>query len=82
MAHTALVHADGHTPDVAGLITEMAERTTSGYVFGGLSASRGANVQFAVGGSGSLAGQGAAGGVFGGGLSGWPSVPTWRCFRA
>lgn len=70
VAHTALVHADGNTPDVAGLIAEMAERTTSGYVFGGLSASRGASVQFAVGGNGNLAGQGAAGGVFGGGLSG------------
>lgn len=70
VAHTALVHADGNTPDVAGLIAEMAERTTSGYVFGGLSASRGDSVQFAVGGSGNLAGQGAAGGVFGGGLSG------------
>jgi small ligand-binding sensory domain FIST len=70
VAHTALVHADGSTPDVAGLIAEMAERTTSGYVFGGLSASRGASVQFAVGGSGNLAGQGAAGGVFAGGLSG------------
>lgn len=70
VAHTALVHADGNTPDVAGLIAEMAERTTSGYVFGGLSASRGDSVQFAVGGGGNLAGQGAAGGVFGGGLSG------------
>lgn len=69
-AHTALVHADGHTPDVAGLIAEMAARTTSGYVFGGLSASRGASVQFAVGGSGNLAGHGGAGGVFSGGLSG------------
>jgi len=39
-------------------------------VFGGLSASRGASVQFAVGGDGNLAGQGAASGVFGGGLSG------------
>jgi len=70
VAHTALVHADGQTPDVAELITEMAERTTGGYVFGGLSASRGASVQFAVGGSGNLAGHGSAGGVFGGGLSG------------
>lgn len=70
VARTALVHADGSTPDVAGLIAEMAERTTSGYVFGGISASRGASVQFAVGGSGNLAGQGAAGGVFAGGLSG------------
>lgn len=70
VARTALVHADGHTPDVAGLIAEMAERTTSGYVFGGLAASRGASVQFAVTGNGNLAGHGAAGGVFGGGLSG------------
>ena len=70
VARTALVHADGHTPDVAELIAEMAERTTSGYVFGGLAASRGASVQFAVAGDGNLAGHGAAGGVFGGGLSG------------
>ncbi|MBP7606380.1 MAG: hypothetical protein KA752_04985, partial [Giesbergeria sp.] len=70
VARTALVHADGHTPDVAELIAEMAERTTSGYVFGGLAASRGASVQFAVTGNGNLAGHGAAGGVFGGGLSG------------
>lgn len=70
VAHTALLHADGHTPDVAELIAEMAERTTSGYVFGGLAASRGASVQFAVTGNGNLAGHGAAGGVFGGGLSG------------
>jgi small ligand-binding sensory domain FIST len=70
VAHTALVHADAHTPDVAGLIAEMAERTTSGYVFGGLATSREASVQFAVGGSGNIAGHGAAGGVFHGGLSG------------
>ena len=70
VARTALVHADGQTPDVAELIAEMAERTTSGYVFGGLAASRGASVQFAVTGNGNLAGHGAAGGVFGGGLSG------------
>ena len=70
VARTALLHADGHTPDVAELIAEMAERTTSGYVFGGLAASRGANVQFAVTGNGDLAGQSAASGVFGGGLSG------------
>ena len=70
VAHTALVHADSYAPDIAGLITEMAARTTSGYIFGGLSISRGAKVQFAVGGSGNIAGQGAAGGVFDGGLSG------------
>lgn len=69
-AHTALVHADGHTPELAELILEMAERTDTGYLFGGLTASRSASVQFAVGGNGNLAGQGAATGVFDGGLSG------------
>lgn len=70
VAHTALLHADGHMLDMAGLIAEMAERTTSGYVFGGLSASRNTNVQFAVGGDGNIAGQGHASGVFHSGLSG------------
>ncbi|MDD2545550.1 MAG: FIST N-terminal domain-containing protein, partial [Burkholderiaceae bacterium] len=69
-AHTALVHADGHTPELAELLREMAERTDSGYLFGGLSASRGPQVQFAVAGNGNLPGQGAAAGVFDGGLSG------------
>lgn len=69
-AHTALVHADGHTPDVAGLIEELAARTDSGYVFGGLASSRGRTVQFAVSGNGNVKGQGAASGVFSGGLSG------------
>ena len=69
-AHTALVHADGRTPELAGLLTEMAARTDTGYLFGGLAASRGASVQFAVGGDGNMAGQGGAGGVFDGGLSG------------
>ena len=70
VAHTALLHADGHMLDMAGLIAEMAERTTSGYVLGGLSASRHDNVQFAVGGDGNMAGQGHASGVFHSGLSG------------
>lgn len=69
-AHTALVHADSATPDLAELIEEMAGRTDSGYVFGGLAASRSRNVQFALSGDGNLRGQGAAGGVFSGGLSG------------
>jgi small ligand-binding sensory domain FIST len=69
-AHTALVHADGSTPDLAELIEEMAQRTDTGYLFGGLSASRSASVQFAVGGDGNIKGQGGAGGVFSGGLSG------------
>src|SRR6218665_2939583 len=63
-AHTALVHADGHTPELAQLLAEMAARTDTGYLFGGLSASRTASVQFAVGGDGNMAGQGGAGGVF------------------
>ena len=69
-AHTALVHADGQTLDLAGLIEEMAERTDAGYVFGGVASSRSASVQFAVGGNGNISGQGAASGVFKGGLSG------------
>ncbi|MES2414105.1 MAG: FIST N-terminal domain-containing protein [Pseudomonadota bacterium] len=69
-AHTALVHADSSTPDVAELIAEMAERTDSGYVFGGLASSRSDTVQFALSGHGNVKGQGAASGVFSGGLSG------------
>jgi small ligand-binding sensory domain FIST len=70
VAHTALVHADGNTPELAELIAEVADRTASGYVFGGLSASRSSTVQFAFSSTGNLSGQGAASGVFHGGLSG------------
>lgn len=69
-AHTALVHADAATPDLAELIEEMASRTDSGYVFGGLASSRTRSLQFALSGHGNVKGQGAAGGVFSGGLSG------------
>ena len=69
-AHTALVHADAGTPDVTELIDEMAKRTDSGYVFGGLASSRSSMVQFALSGHGNVNGQGAARGVFNGGLSG------------
>lgn len=69
-AHTALVHAEGRTPDLAELVAEVAGRTHTGYLFGGLSASRSESVQFAVGGNGNMRGQGAARGVFHGGLSG------------
>jgi small ligand-binding sensory domain FIST len=69
-AHTALVHADGNTADLAELIEEMAQRTDSGYVFGGIASSRTQSVQFAVGGNGNIKGHGAASGVFSGGLSG------------
>jgi small ligand-binding sensory domain FIST len=69
-AHTALIHADADTSDLPDLISEMAQRTASGYLFGGLAASRSKTVQFAVGGNGNIQGQGAASGVFSGGLSG------------
>ncbi len=69
-AHTALVHADPGAADVGELITELAQRTDSGYVFGGLSSSRGQAVQFALAADGNVKGQGAASGVFSGGLSG------------
>ncbi len=69
-AHSALIHADGNTPDLPELIAEMAGRTTSGYLFGGLAASRHSAVQFAVGGNGNIQGHGGASGVFSGGLSG------------
>ena len=70
VAHTALVHADGNTPELAELIAELAERTRSAYVFGGLASSRGEVAQFAQSSAGHVRGQGAASGVFRGGLSG------------
>lgn len=69
-ARSALVHVDPGTPDLSELVQEMAARTSSGYLFGGLSASRTQTIQFAASGDGNMRGQGAAGGVFSGGLSG------------
>ncbi|POR10451.1 FIST N-terminal domain-containing protein [Diaphorobacter sp. LR2014-1] len=63
-AHTALVHVDGQTPELADLVAEMAGRTSSGYLFGGVVASRGAQVQLA------LPAGGEGDGVLHGGLSG------------
>jgi small ligand-binding sensory domain FIST len=68
--HSALVHADGTTPDIAELIFELAHRSDAGYLFGGLSSSRSQCVQFAVAGDGNISGQGAASGVYSGGMSG------------
>ena len=68
--HTALVHADAQTPDVPDLVAELAQRTDTGYLFGGLSSSRSRVLQFAVGSQGHVAGQGGVGGVIAGGLSG------------
>jgi small ligand-binding sensory domain FIST len=70
VAHTALIHADPRASELEELITEMADRTTSGQVFGGLSSGRGTTVQFAMGSAGQLSGQGACSAVLRGGLSG------------
>jgi len=69
-AHTALVHADAATPELAELVQDMARRTDSGYLFGGVSSSRTVSLQFAAGADGYIKGHGAASGVFSGGLSG------------
>ena len=69
-AHSALVHADGRAPELADLLVEMAARTESGYLFGGLTASRTASVQFAVVGDRDVGEQSDTTGVFDGGLSG------------
>ena len=60
---SALVHADPATPELAELIQEMSQRTSSGYLFGGLAASRGAAVHVADG-------------VWQGGLSGVAFAPS------
>jgi small ligand-binding sensory domain FIST len=39
-AFSALVHADPATPDLGELLVELSQRTASGYLFGGLAASR------------------------------------------
>ena len=62
-AHSALVHADSGTHDLEELIAELAGRTSSGYLFGGLAASR--SRQFHI-----------ANGVFEGGLSGVAFAPA------
>ena len=69
-AHTALVHADPRTHELTELVGEMAGRTDTGYLFGGLSSGREESLQFAIGGNGNIRGHGAAGGVFSGGMSG------------
>jgi small ligand-binding sensory domain FIST len=54
---TAQIHADAMTSDLAELIGEMADRTSSGYVFGGLASARNRTLHIADG-------------VYQGGLSG------------
>ncbi|WP_354685259.1 FIST N-terminal domain-containing protein [Cupriavidus necator] len=55
--HTALVHAEGSTPDVQDLLHELSARTATGYLFGGLSSARNRTLHIADS-------------VFSGGLSG------------
>jgi small ligand-binding sensory domain FIST len=39
-AHTAQVHADPATPELAALLHDLASRTATGYLFGGLASAR------------------------------------------
>ncbi len=71
-ARTALVHAEPQTPELAELITELAQRSSDEFLFGGLASARGAAPQFAVHGD-------APGGCFVGGLSGVAFAPEVRC---
>ncbi|HET9823146.1 MAG TPA: FIST N-terminal domain-containing protein [Burkholderiaceae bacterium] len=48
-AATALVHADGRTPDLDELVADLAARTSGGALFGGLTASRTRSCQIADG---------------------------------
>jgi small ligand-binding sensory domain FIST len=48
-AHSALVHADAATPELADLLHELSARTRTGYLFGGLASSRERSVQVADG---------------------------------
>ena len=69
-AQTALVHADGHTPELSELIADLANSTRSGFVFGGLASSRLQSVQFARGLERTPPGGAPGHGVFSGGMSG------------
>ncbi|GAA4324370.1 hypothetical protein GCM10023144_05870 [Pigmentiphaga soli] len=46
-AWTALLHADASTPDMAGIVRDMAGKLAGGRLFGGLSSSRHASTQIA-----------------------------------
>jgi small ligand-binding sensory domain FIST len=72
-AHTAQVHADGHSPDLPDLIKELAERVATGYLFGGISTGQSQSLHLALDPDspvGDEAPQDAASGVWRGGLSG------------
>lgn len=46
-AHTAQVHADPQTPELPALLRDLADRTATGYLFGGLASARTRTVQIA-----------------------------------
>ncbi len=46
---SALVHADPATADIDDLVVDMSQRTTSGYLFGGLASSRSSSFHIADG---------------------------------
>ena len=71
-AGTALVHAEPQTPELAELMSELAARTSQGFLFGGLASARGDAAQFAA----QVAHDG---GSFVGGLSGVAFSPSVRC---
>lgn len=47
VAHTALVHAEGGTPDLQDLLGDLSHLTATGYLFGGLSSARNRPVHIA-----------------------------------
>jgi len=67
-AHTALVHADGQTPDLQDLLHELAERTATTYLFGGLGAGEHGHLHVAT--TAEPLTDGEASGLWRGGLSG------------
>ena len=80
--HTALVHADAPTPEVAELIAEMAARTATGYLFGGLASSRGdacSSPSAATATSGAMARPAACSAAA---CRAWPSATACRWCRA
>lgn len=66
--HTALVHADSQVPDLPDLLSELASRTQSGYLFGGVAVGRRAAVHLAIDPNEPLAPS--QSGIWHGGLSG------------
>ena len=71
IAEQALVHADGQVPELAELLQELSVRTSGGALVGGVGASQGGGVQFALRAEDFRSQRaGPAAGVLRGGLSG------------